>query len=289
MSIEPQHLSKTSLAHVALRTPDVDAMARFYETAMGLVAEPSDAGAGAVRMGWGRGHHAVELLPGSAGLDHVALEVRDPGGHPALGERLRAAGVAVEELGDSDGTLRIEDPDGNAVHLHGPVSRAGEHSADPGRRPVRIQHVTFATADIEPMVDFYRTLGLRLTDRMGDVFAWLRSDVEHHSVAVVDTGVAGGLDHFSFDLDGWADFKVWSDRLTDIGVPVKWGPGRHGPGNNLFLFLDDPDGNHIELSAEMERFFDDRARYETRIWDEAPATINLWGGQLPTWRVVSGE
>ena len=44
------------------------------------------------------------------------------------------------------------------------------------------------------------------------------------------------------------------------------GTGRHGPGNNLFLFFDDLDGNHIELSAEMERFFDDSADYAPRIW-----------------------
>jgi catechol 2,3-dioxygenase len=42
------------------------------------------------------------------------------------------------------------------------------------------------------------------------------------------------------------------------------GPGRHGPGNNLFVFFDDPSGNHIELSAEMERFHDDLVDYPVR-------------------------
>jgi catechol-2,3-dioxygenase len=134
------------------------------------------------------------------------------------------------------------------------------------------------------MIDFYLALGFRLTDRMGGVFAWLRSNVEHHSVAVVDTGVSGGLDHYSFDLDSWDDFKVWADRLTDRGIQVQWGPGRHGPGNNLFLFFDDLDGNHIELSAEMERFFDGSADYAPRIWKPDPSTVNLWGGQVPSWR-----
>jgi hypothetical protein len=68
---------------------------------------------------------------------------------------------------------------------------------------------------------------------------------------------------------------------------VQWGPGRHGPGNNLFLFFDDPAGNHVELSAEMERFFDDYAQYEPRIWNADPATVNLWGGQVPRWRNVA--
>jgi catechol 2,3-dioxygenase len=279
-------LSHTSLSHIALRTPDIEEMTRFYAATMGLIPEPGGADQAGVRLGWGQGHHALELLEGPKGLDHFGLEIRDAGGHVALAERLRTRGIEVQEL-DEGATVCVNDPDGNAVHLHGRVSRAGEHAADPGRRPVRIQHATLATASIEPMIDFYLGLGFRLTDRMGGVFAWLRSNVEHHSVAIVDVERSGGLDHYSFDLDSWDDFKVWADRVSDLGVVVQWGPGRHGPGNNLFLFFDDPDGNHIELSAEMERFFDDRARYEPRIWSAEPKTINLWGGQLPLWRDVA--
>ena len=70
-------------------------------------------------------------------------------------------------------------------------------------------------------------------------------------------------------------------------VPVQWGPGRHGPGNNLFVFFDDPAGHHIELSAEMEKFYDDRVAYVPRRWTPAPQTVNLWGGQTPQWRRTS--
>jgi catechol-2,3-dioxygenase len=276
-------LSKTSLSAVGLRTPDVAGAARFYERVVGMVAEPG--ADGAIRLGWGSGHHALELLPGNEpGLDHVALEVGDEGGAAAIAERLRQQGVEVEEHGPD--VFAVRDPDGNAVRLHGPVARTGEHVADAGRRPIRVQHATLATADMEPMVAFYVALGFRVTDRMAGGFTWLRSTIEHHSIAIVDVGRSGGLDHYSFDLGSWEDFKTWADRLTDLGVAVQWGPGRHGPGNNLFLFFDDPDGNHVELSAEMERFFDDRATYEPRIWDAAPTTVNLWGGQVPRWRDV---
>jgi catechol 2,3-dioxygenase len=283
MSRSPVALSRTSLSHVALRTPDVGAAARFYAATLGLT--PSGlTPEGGLTLAWGTGHHPLELHTGDTGLAHVAFSVEDDGGHLALGERLAALGVAVNELADEQATIEVRDPDGNAMRFHGPVDRCAEFVADTGRRPVRVQHVTYGTANLEPMVDFYETLGFRLTDRMGAVFAWLRSNTEHHSVAVVDVGHSGRLDHYSFDLSSWKDFKIWADRLTDIGVPVQWGPGRHGPGNNLFLFFDDPDGNHVELSAEMERFFDDRARYAPRLWDADPKTINLWGGQLPQWR-----
>ena len=165
-----------------------------------------------------------------------------------------------------------------------PVDRSGEHTADSARRPLRLQHITLATQDMEAAIRFYRDLGFRISDRMSDQFTWLRSNVEHHSVAVVCSDAPTRLDHFSFDLLGWDDFKHWCDRLTDLGVAVRWGPGRHGPGNNLFVFFDDPDGNHIELSAEMERYWDDIATYPPREWEAAPATVNLWGGQPAPWR-----
>ena len=277
-------LRRTSLSKVGFRTPDVQAMITFYARTMGLVVDAQASSPDAVSLGWGHGQPVLELLHGPAGLDHIALEVEDSGGQEALGARLQARGVAVSALGDALESLEVRDPDGNRVRLHGPIDRRGEHTADPGRRPLRLQHATFATGAMEAMIDFYVGLGFTVTDRMGDVFTWLRSNVEHHSVAVVDVGRSDGLDHYSYDLATWEDFKVWADRLTDRGIPVQWGPGRHGPGNNLFLFVDDPDGNHVELSAEMERYLDDRVSYEPRLWEAAPTTVNLWGGQVPLWR-----
>jgi catechol 2,3-dioxygenase len=283
MSASESSLRRLSLSHVALATPDVERLSASYAATMGLVEHGPSEVPGGVRLGWGSGHHAVELVPGDPGLAHIAFEVLDDGGHEAVAERARALGAQVRAAGPA-GTLEVIDPDGNAIRLHGRVPRTAEHTADTGRRPVRVQHATLATASLAEMVDFYVGLGFRVSDRMGTVFTWLRSTIEHHSLAIVDVGRSGGLDHYSFDLDGWADFKVWADRLTDIGVDVQWGPGRHGPGNNLFLFFDDADGNHVELSAEMERFFDDRVRYEPRDWAAAPTTVNLWGGQVPPWR-----
>src|SRR5262249_51461111 len=154
---------------------------------------------------------------------------------------------------------------------------------DPGRRPTRLQHITLSTAVVGDLLDFYSgVLDMRVSDRMGSSFAWLRCGAEHHTIALVEGALESQLDHFSFDLSGWADFMAWADRLSALGVPLSWGPGRHGPGNNLFVMFDDPDGNHIELSAEMELYHDELASYE-RTWVQDPRTTNLWGIG-PTWR-----
>jgi len=92
---------------------------------------------------------------------------------------------------------------------------------------------------------------------------------------------------FSFDVSGWGDLLTWCDRLSAQGVDVTWGPGRHGPGNNLFIMFDDPAGNHVELSAELEQFHDEQADHPVRHWRPVPRSINLWGGQLAAFRTTS--
>jgi hypothetical protein len=53
--------------------------------------------------------------------------------------------------------------------------------------------------------------------------------------------------------------------------------GRHGPGNNLFLFFHDPDDNWIELSAEIEFCAIDRP---IGTWPHEERTLNSWGSGL---------
>lgn len=290
-------LTRTSVSHIAFRVPDVRAAEDFYGRVLGLVRH-ADLADGGVRLGWGAGHHVVDLLPGAKALVHFGFEVRDEGGLEQLRERLLAAGYPVadldpaflaESVGPAAG-IATQDPDGNTVHFHGAVHRQGEHAGSTSQRPIKFQHTTLGTGDVAREVAFYvDVVGFRLTDQLEDGnFAWLRSDRDHHTLAIVDVGAGGDIDHYSFDLSEWEDFKSWCDRLTEQHVDVAWGPGRHGPGGNLFVFFDDPAGNHIELSAEMEKFYDDRATYAPRRWQPVPASINLWGGQLPKWRTTSG-
>jgi catechol 2,3-dioxygenase len=288
-------LRHTAVSHIGLSVPDVEANELFYTRVLGMVRhEELERG---VRLGWGIGHHVLDLVEGPHGLDHYGFEVRDKQGIEGITARLSAAGIPITELdtsfidnaeGDPTG-IAIVDPDGNVVHFHSGVRRQGENAADPGRRPIKFQHTTIGTVDVGPMMDFFvNTVGFRMSDQLADGrFCWLRSDRDHHTLAIVNVGGKGDIDHYSYDLAEWEDFKAWCDRLTELDVAVQWGPGRHGPGNNLFVFFDDPAGNHIELSAEMEKFHDDRVVYVPRRWTPAPQTVNLWGGQTPNWRRTS--
>ncbi|MEU1176828.1 VOC family protein [Streptomyces sp. NPDC005820] len=280
---------RSSLSYLSLKTPDLEAAAAFYEKALGMTRTDTEASA-PVRLGFGRGHHAVELVAGSPGLDHFAFEVRDESDLAALRERLRRAGVAMSQPpGDrvAPGVFAIVDPDGNRLEFHGAIDRSGERSG--GLRPDCVQHLALASPDAGRLVRFYvDVLGFRVSDQMGeDAGFWLRSAQEHHSLAIFERERNHGLDHYSFDVAGWDAFKVWCDHFSREGVPVVWGPGRHGVGNNLFIMFHDTTGYLIEFSAEMDLFPDDSTA-EPGQWDDYGLAASLWG-PVPDFRNRQAE
>lgn len=271
------------LSHIALGATDPQSARRFYEDVLGL--GNTESLPGRTRLGLGGRRHVLELTEGSE-LGHLALEVDEEALHQ-LGERLRETEVDswwAPPDGDHPPALRFNDPEAHGVELHVPVERSGEGLRSVGRRPIGLHHITLSAMDVPALARFYtEVLGFRVSDRMGDRFVWLRCNREHHTVAIVQ-GERGGLDHICFEVSDWEELKYWCDSLALRDIPLSWGPGRHGPGNNLFVMFDDPDGVHIELSCEMERFWDDRAEYhEPRNWAPELRTVNLWG-PAPDWR-----
>ncbi|MCD9878950.1 VOC family protein [Streptomyces guryensis] len=272
---------RSAMSHISLKAPDPESAAAFYEDFLGMVREAPDTPStiGAIRLGFGRGHHVVEIVQGEVGLDHFAFEIGDESEMLALKSRLQANGVDFlpchAERAASD-SFAIADPDGNRVEFHGLIDRSGEKSDR--LCPDRIQHLALATPDASRLTRFYtEVLGFRISDKMGEGAGfWIRSSQEHHSLAIFQREHGKGLDHYSFDIAGWEDFKVWCDHFSRKGVPVAWGPGRHGIGDNLFIMFHDAVGYLIEFSAEMELFGDGIAKERER-WDDYGRAASLWG------------
>ena len=68
--------------------------------------------------------------------------------------------------------------------------------------------------------------------------------------------------------------RDWADHMAALKETIVWGVGRHGPGNDVFFMVRDPDGNLAEISAEIEVC--DPARPDG-LWPHEPRTLNLWG------------
>lgn len=266
------------LAGVAFTSPDTKRLSDFYVKAMGF--EPLSDGEtwlGALDNRW------VSARQGEGNaIDHVAFAVSGEDGLAALKDRLASAFVAFQEVAgatDFDGAIRLNDPDGNGL-VFGVAKPGAERRAETA--PCRLQHVVFASDEAPAMVSFYcDVLGFAPSDYVRDpegdlTSAFLRCSTEHHSLAVF-RAPRKRLDHLCYDVENWAHIRDWADRFAALHVALKWGPGRHGPGNNLFFFINDPDGNWLEFSAELEHVEDAR---DIKHWAHEERTLNSWGAAI---------
>lgn len=261
----------TYLHHIELLSPDPGRLAGFYASALDMTARELGDGR---HLCTGPGRRVLFAQGPAKGLGFSGFACRDAEGLKAL--RARAGALAL-----APGVAHLFGPEAFAVHdPDGHVTVFGlSQDASPAkglRGP--LQHLTLATRDPLAIEAFYvERLGFLTADRVvtdeGRVATiFTRSNHEHHTLACFQQDRVG-IDHHSYEAGDWAEMKLWCDRMGELEIPIMWGPGRHGPGNNLFIFIEDPDGNWIEISAELEVVHD----RPVKIWPHAPRTLNLWG------------
>lgn len=196
----------------------------------------------------------------------------------ALKGRLVHHGVPLETTPLNffeDDAVTFRDPDGNRMSFGRPVHR----NATAESLPARLQHVVVASTHAERMTKFYtEVVGMRVSDRVLDEqrqlrTSFMRTNREHHSLAVFQADRCR-LDHHCHETTNWNLIRDWADHFSEEGIMLTWGPGRHGPGNNLFVFIHDPDQNWIEISAELETVRDQRP---AGIWPHVEHSLNMWG------------
>jgi catechol 2,3-dioxygenase-like lactoylglutathione lyase family enzyme len=261
------------LHHLRRDSPDPERLARFYANLLGdaadLVAEEQ----------WlvhGPGRALVVGKGVAAAVPYFALEMQDDRHLGAYAGVLDDAGIVRTPCAPplfERGAFAITDPDGRQIVFG--VSRP-RFSGDGARG--RLQHFVCATTRLAELLAFYRDrLGMLESDRVleGEALSacFLRSDPEHHSFAAF-RAPEGRADHHCYETDGWLDIRDWADRMGRLGIPLWWGPGRHGPGNNLFFMVEDPEGHKVEFSAELELMPPGMAH---RTWPHEQRTLNLWG------------
>jgi catechol 2,3-dioxygenase len=256
-----------------LGSPDPERLARFYADTMSMMLTQ----AGDQFYCHGPDRRLIFSAAAKGSLLSAGYSVANETVLAGLCLRLEHADVAFEKVQApffAPGAISFKDLDGNEL-IVGQPAPVGQASA--GLRG-RLQHVVVSSRDALGLVRFYRdVIGLRESDRVlddqGDLrTCFLRSDQEHHSFAVFQ-GAQCRLDHHCYEAVDWSLIRDWGDRLAAQQIPVKWGPGRHGPGNNLFLFFHDPDGNWVEISAELEIVTD----RDVGTWPHEERTLNQWG------------
>jgi catechol 2,3-dioxygenase-like lactoylglutathione lyase family enzyme len=147
--------------------------------------------------------------------------------------------------------------------------------------------------DPKGALDFYsQALGFRFSDWLLDVFVFMRCNADHHALNFLKPPQPReGLFHVAFELRDWSHVGEACETLSRRGVPLIWGPGRHGTGHNYFTYHRDPDGNIVELFAGMDRmssealgYFDPQPHHRDlpqrpKVWSFEEA--HLWGPPPP--------
>ncbi len=275
------------LDHIRLDTPNPRALAGFYAEAMGMAAAGLGDGSYVVH---GRQRRLIIGAGSARGNPFNAFALADSAQLETYRGFVTARGVATEPSPTplfADGAFAARDPEGRLAVFG--VPKPGFASMNPAEGPAaplpgRLQHAVVATARLPELITFYRdALGFLVSDTVhtgkeggpvGDTnVCFFRANVEHHSFAAFRAPEPAS-DHHAYETTGWGDLKLWADHFATLPVPIWWGPRRHGAGNNLFFMIKDPDGNNIEISAELELM---KRGQPGKAWAAGGRAINLWG------------
>jgi catechol 2,3-dioxygenase-like lactoylglutathione lyase family enzyme len=296
-----------SLNRFAFSVPDLPEAERFYR-AFGLDTERH--GDRLDLRTHGNGHCWGSVYPNGKPkkLQYLSFSAYDDD-FDALARRIDARGrCEAHALSDGQG-LWIRDPDGTPVQLIcGPkVSASGKtqpaalspvapgKGAAPSRktaapvRPRRLSHVLLFTPDVPRQLAFYtEVLGLRLSDRSGDIIAFLHGPhaSDHHLLAFAKSG-APGLHHSSWDVGSFDDVGLGAESMKMAGYANGWGVGRHVLGSNYFYYVRDPWGSYAEYSYDIDFV---PADVDWPAADHPPEdSFYIWGPAVPDEFVVNHE
>ncbi|AUV84206.1 bleomycin resistance protein (plasmid) [Salinigranum rubrum] len=177
-----------------------------------------------------------------------------------------------------------------------------------------LDHVAIKVRDLESSVAFYRdVMNMGVSDRIGDAVAFLRTpadaeDSQHHELNLTQMSeeelsvleergereldlheferdlhedgppmlpASGPIYHIAFEVPNYQAIVRAAEGLRERNHPIYRGPGRHGPGNNIFLYFPDPDGYPIELTADMEEAPEVGGK-KPKQWPQTKETWNVW-------------
>ena len=258
---------------------------RFYETVWNLRPVASGENTRLFR-GTDAYHHIVGLHRGpQPALLRIVFDVPDRDAVNALHRNVSVTGLPVSAPAALTGSgggygFGCKDPDGRNLAF---VCDCDDHpdSASEPDRPRRIAHVNLNAQDFDASLRFYtETLGFRVIDDNAPLWFLHCNSTEHSSIVLAKTNMPT-LNHVAFEMPDFDSVMRGMGRMKDNGYPIEWGPGRHGPGNNVFAYFCGPDELPIEYTAEVLQIDDSYVPRGSGYWKFPPGRSDHWGITQP--------
>lgn len=276
----------SGLRSVALNVPDLAQAEDFYTRIWRLSVVARDTESVYLRA-TGSDHHvlSLHLQPGPAQIRHVTLRAHSLQALYTVAAAALAAGGRIVQpaaplLTPGGGTaLSIADPDGRVFELVFGDLQSADASVQPDE-PIRLAHVVLNSHDVEATRAFMESVfDFSLADRTR-IMAFMRCNSDHHSIALGDTD-NDALNHIAFLMADVDSVMRGGGRMKDAGYGIEWGPGRHGPGNNIFNYFIGPFDVVVEYTADVEQVDDSYVAGQPSDWAWAPGRVDQWGISLP--------
>ncbi|HEY5215529.1 MAG TPA: VOC family protein [Pseudolabrys sp.] len=270
----------------ALRSVDVgfaelDQARRFFTDVWNLARIGENAGTHYFR-GTGAFHHILTIRQlAQPALIRMVFDAADRATVDALHAQVVAHGLNVIDpparlrQPHGDYGFGFKDPEGRNIAV---VCGVQDHAdaADQPDRPRKVSHININAGDNAASLACYRdALGLQVSDTTRK-FHFLSCNPDHHSVVL---GVSGGptLNHIAFEMPELDSLMRGAGRMRDDGRGIEWGPGRHGPGNNVFCYFLGPEDMPLEYTAEMQQIDASHRARPPEHWKWPPGRLDHWG------------
>jgi catechol 2,3-dioxygenase-like lactoylglutathione lyase family enzyme len=236
--------------------------------------------------GTGAYHHVLGLHCGAQpAVVRIAFDVADRAGIDALHQKISAAGGKPSSPGKLTSAgggygFGCKDPDGRNLAF---IADCADHtdSADQPDRPRKIVHVNLNTSDFDATLRFFtQALGFRVIDDNAPLWFLHCANSDHCSIVLCKMNLPT-LNHIAFDMPEFDSVMRGMGRMKDSGYPIEWGPGRHGPGNNVFAYFCGPDEVPLEYAAEVQQVDDSYQPRPSDYWKFKPGRSDQWGITQP--------
>ncbi len=142
--------------------------------------------------------------------------------------------------------------------------------------PVQITHAVMNAIDVAACERFaVEVLGFKVSDRTR-MMTFVRCNQKHHCCAYAHAEFSS-LNHIAFEMQDIDAVMRGIGRMRDAGFESIWGPGRHGPGNNVFGYFIAPFGAVIEYTADVSEVDEHYRVGGPEDWKWPPGRIDHWG------------
>ncbi|KAB2352155.1 VOC family protein [Actinomadura rudentiformis] len=230
-------------------------------------------------------------------LVELGIGVDDPDDLDRIGSALARLGLALDAGGTvtDPGTAvrvrvevagRIVRPEEPPPVYNGPGRVSRPNGRAPGVlrdepvRPRKLGHVVVGSTDHEASLRlFTEGLGLKVSDEVPGIAAFMRCSTDHHNVLVQPAPVPF-LHHTSWEVEDVDEIGRGAHRMLE-GHPERhvWGLGRHHIGSNFFWYLKDPAGNFSEYYSDLDCIVDE-ALWKPEAFTDMRALYD-WGPPVP--------